>query len=76
MDQQDRYPQIDKPVILFSGAKDTVINPSLHAGKIKHQVEDFELVKLPDTGHMPHHAHDADVAEAVRKLAGEDDQSS
>ena len=75
-DQQDRYPQIDKPVILFSGAKDTVINPSLHAGKIKHQVEDFELVKLPDTGHMPHHAHDADVAEAVRKLAGKDDQSS
>lgn len=74
--QQDRYPEIKVPVILFSGAKDTVINPSLHAGKIKHQIENFELVKLPDTGHMPHHGHGTDVADAVRKLAGEDDQSS
>lgn len=74
--QQDRYPQLDMPVILFSGAQDTVINPSLHAGKIKNQVENFELVKLPDTGHMPHHDHGEEVADAVRRLAGENDQSS
>lgn len=74
--QQDRYPQIGVPVILFSGAEDTVINPTLHAGKIKHQLPDFELVKLPDSGHMPHHDYGADVAEAIRRLSAGEDQSS
>ena len=73
--QQDSYPSIGVPVILFSGAKDTVINPALHAGKIKHQIEDFTLVPLSDTGHMPHHSHGADVADAIRRLS-RDDQSS
>lgn len=75
--QQDRYPDLGMPVILFSGAQDTVINPKLHAGKIKHQVEDFTLVPLSDSGHMPHHDHGAEVADAIRELAArESDQSS
>ncbi|WP_300391558.1 alpha/beta hydrolase [Henriciella sp.] len=75
--QQGRYPTIDVPVILFSGAEDTVINPTLHAGKIKHQIENFTLVPLADSGHMPHHDYGAEVAEAIRKLARETaDQSS
>ncbi|MEM5515598.1 alpha/beta hydrolase [Henriciella sp. AS95] len=74
--QQDRYPSIDVQVILFSGAKDTVIKPTLHAGKIKHQIEDFTLVPLANGGHMPHHAHGEAVAEAIRKLSAETDQSS
>ncbi|WP_084396375.1 alpha/beta fold hydrolase [Henriciella aquimarina] len=75
--QQERYPEIEVPVILFSGAQDTVINPTLHAGKIKHQIADFTLVPLADSGHMPHHDHGAEVADAIRKLAGEGpDQSS
>ncbi len=71
--QQDRYPEIDVPVILFSGSKDTVINPSLHAGKIKHQIADFTLVPLADSGHMPHHDHGAEVADAIARLAGQTD---
>ena len=75
--QQDRYSEIDVPVILFSGAKDTVIDPKLHAGRIKHQIRDFTLVPLADSGHMPHHDHGAEVAEAIRELAAEGgDQSS
>ena len=75
--QEQRYPEIRVPVILFSGAKDTVINPTLHAGKIKHQVEDFTLVPLADSGHMPHHAHGEAVADAIRDLAKRaGDQSS
>ena len=75
--QQDRYPELSMPVVLFSGAKDTVIDPKLHAGKIKHQVGGFELVKLPDTGHMPHHHHGDEIADVIRRLAvGMDDQSS
>ncbi|WP_084420855.1 alpha/beta fold hydrolase [Henriciella litoralis] len=67
--QQGRYPEIKVPVILFSGAQDSVINPTLHAGKIKSQIEDFTLVPLADSGHMPHHDHGAEVADAIRKLA-------
>ena len=73
--QQERYPSIDVPVILFSGAKDTVINPTLHAGKIKHQIANFTLVALADGGHMPHHAHGADVADAIRRLSATDQSS-
>ena len=74
--QESRYSELQMPVVLFSGAKDTVIDPKLHAGKIKNEVDNFELVKLPDTGHMPHHAHGGEVADVVRRLAEAPDQSS
>jgi len=75
--QQHRYPELSMPIVLFSGAKDTVIDPTLHAGKIKHQVTGFELVKLPQTGHMPHHHHGNEVADVIRRLAADAmDQSS
>ena len=68
--QQDRYPEIDVPTVVFSGALDTVISPPLHVGKLKHQVEGLELVKLADGGHMPHHAFGDDVAATIRRLTG------
>ncbi|MEM8615963.1 MAG: alpha/beta hydrolase, partial [Pseudomonadota bacterium] len=67
--QQDRYDALKMPVIVFSGAKDTVISPPLHVGKLKHQVAGLQLVKLPNEGHMPHHAHGADVAAVIAELA-------
>ena len=67
--QQERYPEINVPTVVYSGAQDTVISPPLHVGKLKHQVEGLELVKLADGGHMPHHAFGADVAETIRKLS-------
>lgn len=67
--QQGRYPQIKVPVVVFSGAQDTVISPPLHVGKLKHQIEGLELVRLPDGGHMPHHAYGEEAAEAIRLIA-------
>lgn len=66
--QQMRYEEIAVPTVVFSGALDTVISPPLHVGKLKHQVDGLELVKLADGGHMPHHAFGADVAETIRRL--------
>ena len=74
--QQARYDQRDVPVVLFSGAEDTVINPTLHAGKIKHQIDDFTLIPLAQSGHMPHHAHGQAVADTIADLARKADQSS
>lgn len=67
--QQDRYSEIKVPTVVFSGALDTVISPPLHVGKLKHQIDGLELVKLSDGGHMPHHAFGADVAETIRRLS-------
>ncbi|MEO1641895.1 MAG: alpha/beta hydrolase [Pseudomonadota bacterium] len=67
--QEDRYPNIDAPIVVFSGAQDTVISPPLHVGKLKHQVEGLQLVRLPDGGHMPHHAYGKEAAEAIRLIA-------
>ena len=67
--QQDRYPEIKVPTVVFSGALDTVISPPLHVGRLKHQVDGLELVKLSDGGHMPHHAFGEDVAASVARLA-------
>lgn len=67
--QEARYRLIDVPVIVFSGAQDTVISPPLHVGKLKTQVEGLLLVRLPDGGHMPHHAYGAQAAEAIRQIA-------
>ena len=66
--QQDRYPEIQVPVVVFSGAQDTVISPPLHVGKLKHQVDGLQLVPLAEGGHMPHHAYGADVAETIHEM--------
>lgn len=66
--QEHRYATLEVPIIVFSGADDTVLDPRIHAGQLKQQA-DVELVKLPDGGHMPHHAHGEDVAEAIARLA-------
>lgn len=66
--QQTRYEEIQVPVVVYSGALDTVISPQLHVGKLKRQVDGLELVKLADGGHMPHHAFGADIADTVRRL--------
>lgn len=67
--QQNRYSDLQVPIVVFSGALDTVISPPLHVGKLKHQVDNLELVKLADGGHMPHHAFGADVAATVQRLS-------
>lgn len=67
--QQNRYTELDMPIIVFSGAQDTVINPSLHVGRLKNQAQDLTLIPLPDGGHMPHHAHSGEIADAIARLA-------
>ncbi len=69
--QQSRYGELEMPIVVFSGAQDTVIKPQLHVGRLKYQAEDLTLVALDDGGHMPHHAFGEDVAEVIRELAAD-----
>lgn len=69
--QQDRYAdEIRVPVIVFSGTYDTVVNPSLHALRLKRELPDHvSLVKLDDEGHMPHHRKAGMIADTILRLA-------
>lgn len=67
--QQVRYEELAMPIIVYSGASDTVISPPLHVGKLKHQAQDLTLVPLPDGGHMPHHSQAENVAADISRLA-------
>lgn len=66
--QQDRYPNLDMPITVFSGALDTVIAPQIHVGQLKHQA-DIDLVKIQDGGRMPHHTHTEEIAAVIRSYA-------
>lgn len=67
--QQARYKDLAMPIVVYSGAQDTVINPSLHVGKLKHEAQNLKLVKLPNGGHMPHHSQAENVAADISRLA-------
>lgn len=67
--QQERYAEIKVPTVVFSGAKDTVLSPKLHVGRLKHQITGLELIKLPEGGHMPHHSYREDVIAKIRALS-------
>ncbi len=67
--QESRYSELSMPVIIFSGAKDTVIKPQLHAGKIVKQSDNVEIVKLQDEGHMPHYGHADEISATIDRLA-------
>jgi pimeloyl-ACP methyl ester carboxylesterase len=67
-DQSRRYGELSVPVTVFSGSKDTVITPAKHTARLKKQAA-IDLVILPEEGHMPHHRHGQEVADAIRRLA-------
>ncbi len=73
-DQQTRYGELDMPIIIFSGAQDTVLKPGLHARKLEKQARNVELIKLPGGGHMPHHHHGDAIIAAIARLASTDEQ--
>ncbi|WP_321488160.1 alpha/beta hydrolase [uncultured Hyphomonas sp.] len=66
--QSKRYGELAMPITVFSGSKDTVITPAKHTARLKKQA-DIDLRILPEEGHMPHHNHGQDVADAIRRLA-------
>ena len=66
--QSQRYGELNMPITVFSGSKDTVITPAKHTARLKKQAA-IDLVILPEEGHMPHHRHGPDVADAIRRLA-------
>lgn len=67
--QSERYGEIPVPVIVVTGNADYTVSPKLHSYAFHNKVSGSELVKLKSTGHMPHHARQEIVVDAVLRLA-------
>ena len=68
-EQSIRYTELAMPVVVYSGAQDTVLNPALHVEKLKTEAQNLTLLNLPNSGHMPHHSHAKNVAADISRLA-------
>ena len=63
--QETRYAEIDQPVILIAGPKDTVVSTRRHAVPVADTLARGELVLIDGAGHNLHHHHPGRVAEAL-----------
>lgn len=67
--QQDRYGELEMPIVVISGSADTSINPSLQNKKLKQQVPHIQIREFPNEGHVPHFRRADDVAATISNLA-------
>lgn len=67
--QSRRYADINRPLLLLTGAADDIVPAWNHAERLVKQVEDVELVELAATGHALHHAHPERVAGLIEAFA-------
>ena len=68
-EQVTRYAEIDMPVEIIHGTADTTVPFDIHARPAAGQIKDASLTRLDGTGHMPHHAREAEVIEAITRAA-------
>lgn len=64
-----RYPQLDLPVELIHGDIDTIVGLKIHAEQALPILPDAKLTVLEGIGHMPHHAREGAVVEAIHRAA-------
>ena len=64
-----RYPELEMPVELVHGDADTIVGLRVHAAQALPLLPDANLTVLEGLGHMPHHAREGAVVEAVRRAA-------
>jgi pimeloyl-ACP methyl ester carboxylesterase len=63
------YANCKRPVRIFGGDKDIVVNNRLHGRQAARLLPDGAYTELPGLGHMIHHFAQAPIAEAVAALA-------
>ncbi len=66
--QAARYPALNVPTVIISGAADTVVPPNVHARRLAAVLPHARLVLLPGVGHMPHYIATDRVVAAVTEL--------
>nr|WP_283255083.1 alpha/beta hydrolase [Marivita sp. GX14005] len=64
-----RYDAIDVPIELVHGDADTTVGLSIHSVPLARQLENANLTVLEGVGHMPHHADEPAVIDAIDRAA-------
>jgi len=64
-----RYGEISVPVEILHGTEDTIVGLAIHSIPLADQVAGSRLTPLDGIGHMPHHAAEDAVVEAIHRAA-------
>ncbi len=59
------YPALTMPIEVVHGSADTTVGLSFHSQRLADTLDNAHLTVLDGTGHMPHHARQADVVAAI-----------
>lgn len=63
-----RYREIDKPLLLLHGEADELVPFWNHGERLLPVIAQAQVVKLPETGHAPHHARPEETTRAVNSF--------
>lgn len=64
-----RYPGIRVPTEIVHGTADTTVGLKIHSEPLARAIPGATLTRLSGTGHMPHHAREDDVIDAIDRAA-------
>lgn len=67
--QSQRYPSLDISVEILHGTADTTVPYDVHARPLNAKLPDPRLTTLDGVGHMPQHAAEPKLIEAIRSAA-------
>ncbi len=65
----ERYPELTLPIEIVHGEDDTTVPIHIHADEIEKIVSHVNTTRLPNVGHMPHHADPDAVINAIDRAA-------
>ncbi len=65
--QEPRYRDLTLPIELIHGDADTIVPLTIHSGPLSTLLPQANLIVLPGTGHMPHHAHPQTIPDAIAR---------
>jgi pimeloyl-ACP methyl ester carboxylesterase len=63
------YPTLDLPVELIHGTADTIVPLDIHSRPVSKILPQARLTVIEGAGHMPHHAHQDLVLQAIDRVA-------
>lgn len=66
---EGRYRTLTMPVAIIAGDADRIVDPVAHSQRLHDEVPGSELVRVPHTGHMVHHAVPEQVVAAIERVS-------
>ena len=69
--QKERYGELKMPILLITGADDTVVPAWNHSERLERLLSQVRLVSLAETGHAPHHVRTDQVVALIKDFVDE-----